>query len=58
MKLIATELLKHYAGKALTPGQEFEAEDKDVYVLKLGKFAIDPPRQPRQYKRRDMTAER
>ncbi len=49
-----------YAGKALKVGDEFEADEKDVHVLRVGKLAT-PAEQgpvPGEYLTRDMTARR
>jgi hypothetical protein len=68
VKLIATSKLRHYAGRSLTAGQEFDADDKDVHVLTVTGSALEPETKSinteqaetesrRRYRRRDMTAE-
>lgn len=56
-KMIATSLLKIYAGKKLAPGEEFEAEENDVHVLTVGAFAklkSMSAEKPNEYLTRDM----
>lgn len=55
-----------YASRDMTDGEEFEASEKDAFVLtKIGKASIassavgepkEQPRQKRRYQRRDMVA--
>lgn len=57
-RLIATSTYS-YAGKTIKAGDEFEASEKDAFLLKLCHKAIDaePVRTKRQYRRRDLSAE-
>ncbi len=64
MRMIATGL-KVYGKQQLAEGDEFDAEEKDVHVLRIGQLAKPAPEQrdmdagePGEYLTRDMTARR
>jgi hypothetical protein len=51
-----------YAGRALKPGDTFEASDNDAFALRTYQRAHNAPedaeqKSPRRYRRRDMQAE-